>query len=418
MHTASTFLRPRQMAYLARRELARMWPRPPRGIEKKVLTVFDPALKGFHGHHFEYARAIKEQCEPAYDVRFYSNFRASTKLILSLHAQPVCEESTYPPPGNFEDVYRRTTRFTVEALNRIDRRDLGPDAALVMHTVSLFQLGGLVEWLLALPTTERPRLRLQFTFPLELGFLQDRAVLRDALVLARAAAAALASTGRTRFAANSRLLADHISKDLEQECAVLPHLLRWPSIDQSIEPDPGVVFGFFGGLRLEKGASVIARAIPEFAARFPETRFLVHAPEAESEPSAINALQDVPQVELIRKTFTIKNDYFKVFTRASCIMLPYDPVAYAYRPSGILIESLGLDRLIITTRDSWCRAEAERYGKEVIEMARFTPESLITSLVRARNLLLTQRAKPRRNEVVIGENCPSSFCSALVRFVA
>jgi glycosyltransferase involved in cell wall biosynthesis len=416
MRDASAFLRPRYMAYLARREALRMWSKLSRVKGKRILAVFDPSLKGPYGHHLEYARAIKEVCEPIYDVRFYANLRASMRVILSLHAQPVCEESTYPSlQGRFEDVYRRMTRFTVEGLSRIDRWDAAPQAILVMHTVSIYQLGGLVEWFQALPNSQRPNLCLQFTFPLEFGLSKVSDERTTAFAFARAAAAALVATGKTRFAANSRLLADHISKDLQQECAVLPHSLRWPNLSQNIEPDPGVVFGFFGGLRVEKGASIIARAIPEFAARYPDTKFIVHAPSAESDSSAVKSLETVPQVELIRKSFDGKNDYFKQFTRASCILVPYDPVAYAYRPSGVLIEALGLDRLIITTKDSWCWAEAERYGRKAIGMTTFASESLFSSLADARNLLRDQPIKPKRNEDVIRENCPDAFGSALIR---
>jgi hypothetical protein len=390
MNVNTVFLRPRYMTYVARRQAFRSWARLSRSRRKKVLTVFDPSLKEFNGHHIEYARAIKEICGPTYDVRFYVNFRALTKILLSLRAQPICEESTYPPSGQFKAVYQRMTRFTVEALNRIDKRDVGPDAIFLMHTVSLYQLGGLAEWLLALPSFERPNLCLQFTFPLV------NTASRKILPYGRAAA--LVATGKTRFAANSKLLADHISKSLEQACTALPHSLRWPSLNQTIEPEPGIVFGFSGGLRFEKGASLMARAIPEFAARYPETRFLVHAPSSESDPSAIEALEGVPQVELIRSNFHRKNDYFRQFRRASCILLPYDPVAYAYRPSGILIENLGLDRLIITTKESWCWAEAERYTD-------------------ARNLLRSQPLKPKFNNDVIAENCPAAFCSALIQFV-
>jgi hypothetical protein len=329
----------------------------------------------------------------------------------------------YPPwkPGqpirHFKDVYQMMNRSTVDSLNRIDRRDASSDVIFFMPTVSLYQLSGLAEWFLALSSSERPKLCLQFVFPLQFRLSQDPAVLEEALNLARAAAAKLESTGRTIFAANSKWLAANISETLHQACAVLPHALRWPNLDQIRMPEAGVVFGFFGGLRVEKGASLIARAVPEFAALHPDTRFLVHAPKAESEPSVVEALESVSRVELIRRNFSRKSDYFNEFARANCILVPYDPVEYACQPSGILLEALALDRLIITTRGSCCYTEAERHGGKLVPMSSFTSDALLSSLTEAHGLLCTQPIKPRINKEVIAENSPAAFCRAFMQLV-
>ena len=423
LHTSARWLqmiltrvafRPRYMVYIARREALRMWSLLPRRETKRILTVFDPSLIGFNGHHMEFARMLKEHCEPTFDVRFYGNLRAETKVMLSLPVLPICQDGIYPPRGDFDAVYRAMTESTIDALNRIDKRDAGPNGILIMHTATLYQLGGIAQWVSALPRAERPKLCLQFQFPLDFRLPDDVTIRARAIDQARIAADILARTGTTRLASNSELLAGIISKQLEQPCAVLPLPIRWPNQTQDIDPDRGVVFGFFGGIRPEKGASVIGEAIPEFAARYPETQFLVHAPGSESDPSTVEILKKVPQVHLIRGNFGRKADYFRQFTRASCILLPYDPIEYAYRSSGILVEALGLDRLIITTTNSWLSSEAKRRGGRVIEMTSFTPRSLLSSLSAARDLLSGQVLKPKINQDVIKENSAAAFCSALI----
>lgn len=337
------------------------------------------------------------------------------KVVLSLPAQPICYDSIYPPVGDFENIYRTLTASTVGALNRISRGDAGSEAILIMHTVTLYQLGGIAQWFSTLPNLSRPKLCIQFQFPLEFRLARDSAVYERAITLARAAADILAATGKTQFAANSALLAKHISEQLEQQCAVLPLPIRWPELNGPMFPDPGSVFGFFGALRLEKGASIIAQAIPAFASCYPDARFLVHAPRGELEFTARSALEKVPQVELIHKHFDVKADYFKQFTRASCILLPYDPDEYAIRTSGILIEALGLDRLIITTKNTWLFTEAERRGGNVVAMTSFTPDALFSALASARQFLKNHPIKPKINQDVISENSPAAFCSALIR---
>jgi hypothetical protein len=408
-------LRPQYLAYVARREAMRMWLRYSRDRGKRPLTVFDPSLRAFNGHHMEFAQLIKEECGSEFDVRFYVNFRAETKLIWSLPAQPISHDGIYPPLGDFDDIYRTMTASTVRALNRMDSEDVSSKAILIMHTVTLYQLGGVAQWFSALPKSRRPQLCIQFQFPLEFRLPGEITVRERAIGLARAAANRLMATGRTRLASNSELLASHISEQLEQPCAVLPLPIRWPDF-HTILPEQDIVFGFFGALRPEKGASIMAEAIPAFAARYPDTRFLVHAPRGDSDSSAVSALESVPQVELIYGNFARKVDYFRQFTRASCILLPYDPVEYAYRTSGILIEALGLDRLVITTKDSWLYTEAERRKGRVISMADFTPAAFLSSLCAAHDYLSGQvTTKPTTNYNVIKDNSPAAFCSALIR---
>jgi hypothetical protein len=393
----------------------RLWLQPSRTKKRRILTVFDPSLRAFNGHHMEWARMIKEECQSRFDVRFYANLRAKNKILLSLPAQPICHDGIYPPHSDFDDNYRTMTAATIDALNRIHSRDAGSEAILIMHTLTLYQLGGLAQWLSTLPNFRRPKLCAQFQFPLEFMLSEDAAVRKRAIGLARDAAGILMATGRTRFAANSPLLADNISRQLEQPCAVLPLPIRWPDLNRSVLPDAGIVFGFFGGLRREKGASIIAQAIPAFAAEYPDTRFLVHAPRGESDSSAVSALAAVPQVELIRDNFAQKADYLQQFTRASCILLPYDPIEYAYRTSGILIEALGLGRLIVATKDCWLYAEAKRRGGTVIAMTDFTPTALLLSLRTARDYLTNQAIKTEINRDIIKENSPAAFCSALIQ---
>jgi hypothetical protein len=417
MNARPALLRPRYMAYVARREAVRMWSQRSRTEGKRILTVFDPSLISFRGHHWEFAQIIKEGCGSKFDVKFYAHFRARTKIIMSLPAQPICHDDVYAPLGNFDDIYRTKTEATISALNMIGRRNVGPDAFLIMHTVTLYELGALAQWFSALPRSERPKLCIQFQFPLEFRLQADATVRKRAVGLARAAASTLMATGRVRVASNSALLADHISKQLEQHCAVLPLPIRWPDLNQPMSPDPGVVFGFFGGLRAEKGASIIAQAIPVFAAQHPDTRFLVHAPIAESDKAAIGALKAVPQVEMIHNNFDRKVDYFKQFLRASCILLPYDPVEYAYRTSGIFIEAIGLGRLIITTEGSWPYAESRRYGGTAFYMNKYTAADLLACLAEARDRLISQPFEPKINREVMMENSAEAFCSAMVQLV-
>jgi hypothetical protein len=159
----------------------------------------------------------------------------------------------------------------------------------------------------------------------------------------------------------------------------------------------------------------MAETIPAFAARYPDAKFLIHAPPSGSDSAAVAALARIPQVELLRHTFVEKSDYFDQFTRASCILLPYDPVQYEHRTSGILIEAIGLGRSVITTKDSWLHAEAERRSGKVFAMNGFTPSAFFSSLQVARDYLSTQPPTPSPRSDIISESSPAAFCSALLQ---
>jgi glycosyltransferase involved in cell wall biosynthesis len=415
MKSRPLLFRPRHMLYLARREILRLSPPLPRRPGRRAFVVFDPSLIAFHGHHFEFAQLMKDELQSSFDVRFYCNLRAPLKIVRSLLAKPICDVGIYPVVEDFDETYRNNTASMVRALKRIDSDVLNRDTIFVVHTLTLYQLGGLSHWLATLPESRRPILCIQFQFPLEFLLPEEPTVRARAISLAQDAARELTATGRVRFASNSELLADHIAKQLSVPCTVLPLPVRWPNRRDTHLTEPGVVFGFFGGLRPEKGSAIIAQTIPAFAARHPDTKFIIHAPPSGSDFPAAAALARVPQVELLQQTFAEKSDYFEQFVRANCILLPYDAVQYQHRTSAILIEAIGLGRPVITTKDSWLQVEAERRGGKVFAMNDFSSGALFDSLGAAREYLGTRRAEPSLKRDVIDECSPSAFCSAIVQ---
>jgi glycosyltransferase involved in cell wall biosynthesis len=380
------------------------------------MIVFDPSLGWYNGHHFEFARSLMDGFGSTYDVNLYINYQAVTRLVIELRALPTCHLDIYYPVGEFDANYNRYTRSTVDSLATIQPEHLGAETIMIIHTATVYQLIGLVEWLSNLSVELRPKLLLQFQAPLEYRFMAGSDSVR-AIAAARDAAITLASVGKVRFASNSYSLADRISKQIDQPCAVMPLPIRWPLLDRPLLPDPGVVFGFFGALRPEKGASMLAKAIPKFAARHPDVRFIVQAPMAESDPSDVRALEGVPQVELIRNNFRNKAAYFATFCRAHCILLPYDPHMYALRTSGILLEALGLGRLVITTKGTWLHATSLQWGDAPIVMPEYEEEHLLRSMSAARDILVREPFVPRINKELILQNCGSAFCSAVISLI-
>lgn len=304
------------------------------------------------------------------------------------------------------------------SLRNINSSDLVPSTVLLIHTLSIYQLGGLADWFTSLGPNSRPRLILQFQFPLEFGVFPPSELPRAA-VLARQAADALTAVGSVRFATNSLLLKEHLSSQLGQPFILMPVPTRWPDLQRPISRLPGVIFGFFGGLRAEKGAALLAETIPAFVHRYPETRFIIHAPARGKESNLLVAqsLGRIPQVELINSPFKVKDEYFSHFCKAGCILLPYSPTEYALRTSGIFIEALGLGRLVITTNGTWMAEELQHWPEAGFTMPHYDAKDFYDCLEMARNVLNVSSLDPLPNKEVVSRNSAPSFCAALMNAV-
>lgn len=385
---------------------------------KSKLVLLEPTLIESDGHQAEAARFFEAELGPEFDVRVYANFSVRSRLAIQLGAQPVFYDDFYvmDEAADFDSLYRSKSESMLKALRNINLRDLNPSTIIVIYTATMPQLGGLAQWFAELASAHRPKIFLHFQFPLEFA-IKDKTKWPSAIGLAREAVGRMAAIGTVRITSNCESLAKHIYKRLDQPCAVTPFPIRWPSPRQVAPVPLGPVFGFFGGLRREKGAAIMAAAIPRFVAAHPDARFLVHVAAPGSDLEAVEVLNRLPQVELIRTVFTDKDEYFARFLEAGCILLPYEPAAYANRTSGILIEALGLGRMIITTGGTWMEAELNERGKRAFVMPRFHPDDLVLCLEQARLGMLGRQGAASFDHRIISECSTASFCKTMVELM-
>jgi hypothetical protein len=383
------------------------------------LIVLDPGLNAPGGHHFEFATLLRAQLAATRNLTFYGHASAGPLAAAAVNLRPIFRNDVYPDaPGTpFTELYRKMTTSMAGALARVDAADLQPATIAVSHTTTIFQLGALAQWYASLPAGRRPKLFVQFQHPVD-WLVEPAAEWPRALALAKDAAAALAGAGFVRFAANSEILARRIIADLAQPCALMPVPVRWPAHGALGAPERGIVFGFFGGLRREKGALLVAPAIAACANRYPEARFIVHAPPG-SDREAVRALRRLPQVELIAKSFVRKAEYFAAVARARWILLPYDPQPYEVRTSGILIEALGLGVPVIVSPGTWLAAELRARGGRGLVMADYSADALAACLAQAGQAMLETRSMtPQPDVAMIAEHSPTNFCAAILRLMA
>jgi glycosyltransferase involved in cell wall biosynthesis len=387
--------------------------------DRPRLIVLDPGLNAPGGHHFEFATLLRAQLGGTRKLTFYGHTSAGPFAAAAVNLRPIFRDDVYPnaPATPFAELYGAMTASMAGALASVDAAELRPATIAVSHTTTIFQLGALAQWYVSLPADRRPKLFIQFQHPVD-WLVEPAAERPRAVALAKDAAAALAGAGRVRFAANSEILARRIAADLAQPCALMPVPVRWPAAGSLGAPERGVVFGSFGGLRAEKGALLLAPAIAAFASRYPEARFIVHAPPG-SDRDAVRALRRLPQVELIGKSFARKAEYFAAVARARWILLPYDPQPYEVRTSGIFIEALGLGIPVVVTPGTWMAAELRAHGGRGLVMAGYRADALTQCLEQAREMMLeAQPNAPKPDARTIAEHSPANFCASILRLMA
>ena len=237
-----------------------------------------------------------------------------------------------------------------------------------------------------------------------------------ALEVARKATNELAQTGRVIFATNTDLLQDNLSHELGRPLKLMPLPVLWPDDDvKNILPETGVVFGFYGGLRIEKGSRILAEAILRFVDRYSDTKFIVQAPYKDTDEIALRQLSVNPKIEIIRTNFKTKNEYFMQFCRSHVILLPYNPSDYRGRTSTVFIEALGLGRRVITTDATWMAHQLRRRPAAGLIMASYSAGALYDCLEAARDAVMTGSSDIEFDRKIISDNSASAFCSTLVQ---
>lgn len=411
--------RVRSFGWLARSEAVRTFERLRPHSSRDRLMVFDPALFGFHGHHLQLARLIKAELSKTFDVRFYAHLKASSRIIAELPAQPICQHSIYTGLEVFNDANEEQRASLAASLSKIDLNLLTPRTVFVMHTLTVFQLSGLAEWFTGLPPAHRPKLFLQFQFPLEFG-VKRSSDWPAAFELAHKATNSLEQAGKVIFATNTDLLQDKLSQQLGQTFKLMPLPVLWPDdYVNDVLPGSGIVFGFYGGLRMEKGSRILSDAVLPFMDRHPDTKFIVQAPHLETDEIALRQLSINPRIEIIRTKFKTRNEYFSQLCRSHFILLPYDPCDYAGRTSTIFIEALGLGRPVITTDATWMAHQLrQRPTAAGLIMQSYSAAALYDCLEAAREAVMTGSWDFEFDRKIISDNSASAFCAALVEAVS
>jgi glycosyltransferase involved in cell wall biosynthesis len=253
---------------------------------------------------------------------------------------------------------------------------------VVLPAISQNQILGLVRFLLSRADGERPRVICQLMFApswvpwgttSRLGARHYRKAFELAAPLA----------GRTLFftAENSAIAGQYLD-----QFGVNAGLLPIPFGQTPKAPPPAgrPRFGFFGYSKCDKGFHLLPRAIAFCRERGVDAAFTVQIQHSGWEAAAIEAereLRSLPAVRLLDGVLTSET-YSAETGKIDVMLLPYDPVAFGLRGSGIFTQSVGAGRPVVASAGTFAGESIRRREAEGEIFAPYDAEHLAEAIER------------------------------------
>jgi hypothetical protein len=181
--------------------------------------------------------------------------------------------------------------------------------------------------------------------------------LSPASVLCRTQRAAIAQRlSCVHLYVETRAMQRHLASTYSLDSSVYPYLLVPPPMPAEGAPRTRASFGYFGGMRNEKGFQRLLPILTELVARLDRAaqpiRIVIHASDvcAAREDQLrrdFTALAgDRLKIEMLCGPLS-RGDYERHFASVDAVLLPYTGARYALSGSGVMCEALALGKSVI-----------------------------------------------------------------------
>ncbi len=286
--------------------------------------------------------------------------------------------------------YHYSEEATARVLNKTYRRDLErlprdvwkPDNLIVVPAVSQNQILGLVQHLLALPASAQPTVVCQLMFaptwtPWNRNGSHGENYYRQAFGLAAPL------IGKSLFfTTENDALAQLYLELFKLKTGFLPIVTQMPHA--ASRPEGAIRLGFFGYSKSEKGFHLLPEAIELCRGRNLPAQFVVQIQHTNWERETVEAekaLRRIPDLEIIDGALGT-DEYSRQINEVDATLLPYDPVRFGLRGSGIYTESVAAGRPVVAAKGIYAALGIER-GEAVGEIfAPYTGRALADAIER------------------------------------
>jgi len=318
------------------------------------LLIVDPFFVHTVGHHSNlnqgFDRFLRAQ---GWSVKILGNRYANRHALRAVRAHGLIRSPAY---DNFQPIlgsFLERSGDLYADLRLLDFIAHSRDNVVLFHTLTVFELGGIARWYEGLPSATRPHLILFLQLPPSYG-PRDAVVDADLIrYAAKHVIASLAGMDRVVVCASSAQIAALFALD-GWAPAVVPMPIAWGAARPARPHGDGLVFGYLGSARREKGFHLLADAIADVLSRTHDLDFLIQCPPNRDLTHDLRRLREMhPRVQ-IRDAPDLSNDeYYATFADIDAVLAPYDPAVYGQRTSMISVQAIGMGKGIILTPGTW-----------------------------------------------------------------
>jgi glycosyltransferase involved in cell wall biosynthesis len=349
-------------------------------IRKRTALIVDPSLRSLEGHHFGATQRLKiELTELDIAVSSLASAHIDTELAKRSDLIPGFERSIYGRKKWTHDEFRKEAARFADELHAATRRLRARADLIIMPAGDQATVLGLAQYLMKVMRTDVPAIVIWLLMPPNFGRSSEDPT---AGMLAaeygeafRCLREVVGDVGRVRVCCETAMMADLYRRTIGMRTEIVagPNMLgRTHAAKRERRPREPVSIVCTGNANVSKGYALLAEAIRHLASRSAGVRFFIHGTVDNNDfPGARECLAEIARAG---PNVTVRTDplpaveYEDWLGQADALLMPYDPVAYGTRGSGIFNEASRLGIPVIVTRGCGFAAEAIEEGRaEVIE---------------------------------------------------
>lgn len=352
------------------------------------VYILDPGFVGEGGHHLAMNRFISSWLKDrGHDVTVLANQNYQPSQDWGFRLVKPFQWSPYTGRLGVDinlGLFITSNKQVFEFLSKgLTSARIPEGSVFLMHTGFDLHLRGIAEWFKAL---NRPdlKIRILLRFPPTLNY--------DDFDIAKAISKFTLKhwegvPGDLRFFTDLDSLSEYYESYSAFRFKTTPIALHFESMPNAEASPPlegrGLHFVYAGGHYPAKGAHLLPEAIRNHSEKYPEDRYTIQVPQGETqfiEP----LLAASPNVTILSKILH-GDDFYQYLLQGDVTFIAYDAYEYALRTSHIMMESLGLGRMIITSENTWMSTQLHQIGISVgAVMPTYDPEGLTSAMAKCK----------------------------------
>ena len=340
------------------------------------LIILDPNLEHTHGHHALYDRTLANEAKQrGVDVSVIGNLRFKPDAIGGAPVYPLLESTSYrsfsddPNFGRLENV-QIGNRVVFDEMQELPKDFFRPDDLVLVHTVSHINIKALVDWIGTFPARGSPTFCICLMLPSGIEIVAGDKY--------RVVDLALASAYREAFIASKDLPDLFFMATGHQHAREFSALAGFtipahPLITTFDETPPSEVVQterillFAGDAKINKGLGLLPEIVRQVCPAYPSLQFHIHANPGPAWGRAVEVVKELEALAPHHSNLELKlsalsgGDYAELISSSAIIALPYDPVEYRLKSSGVVWESIASNSTLIVPAQTWLARECAHW---------------------------------------------------------